>query len=362
MQLNTTEELINSIAKGQMLILMDDEDRENEGDLIMAAQFVTASDINFMIKHARGLVCMPLTRERCELLNLPLMTLNNASGFGTKFTVSIEAKNGVTTGISAADRAKTVQAAIASNAKAEDIVSPGHIFPLMAHAGGVLGRAGHTEAACDLARLAGLEAAGVICEIINDDGTMARRPQLEQFASKHNLKIGTIADLINYRLKHERTVQRVATKQLKTKQGEFNLTIFKDNLSDNLHLALTLGAIALHEPTLVRVHNIDLLQDVLGVSSSKRWSLQAAMSYVAKLGGGVVLLLNEQQNNADILARLNDEKPLIPTSYSTVGIGSQILHDLGVRKMRLLSSPLKFNALSGFDLEIVEYIPFNQTF
>jgi len=219
MTLSSVEELISDIASKKMVILMDDEDRENEGDLIVAAECVTAEHINFMAKYARGLICMPLTQERCELLNLPLMTLRNDSGFGTKFTVSIEARHGVTTGISAYDRARTVQAAIAKNATHRDIVSPGHIFPLMAHAGGVLGRAGHTEAACDLARLAGFEPGGVICEIMNDDGSMARRSELEAFADRYQIKIGTIADLIQYRLKHERTVHKIAKNIIPTKFG-----------------------------------------------------------------------------------------------------------------------------------------------
>ena len=225
MALNSIEELVEDIRQGKMVILMDDEDRENEGDLIMAAECCKAEHINFMAKHARGLICMPMTRERCELLKLPLMAPRNGSGFGTKFTVSIEAAEGVTTGISAADRARTVQAAAARDAKAEDIVSPGHIFPLMAQAGGTLARAGHTEAACDLARMAGFEPSGVICEVMNDDGTMSRRAELETFAAEHNIKIGTIADLIHYRMIHERTVQRIAEQPLDSELGQFNLDL-----------------------------------------------------------------------------------------------------------------------------------------
>jgi len=356
MKLSSVEELIGDIKNGNMVILVDDEDRENEGDLIIAAECVGAEHINFMVKHARGLVCMPLTQERCELLNLPLMTLRNDSGFGTKFTVSIEARCGVTTGISAHDRARTVQAAIAKNATHMDIVSPGHIFPLMAHAGGVLGRAGHTEAACDLARLAGFEPGGVICEIMNDDGSMARRDELEVFAHKHQLKIGTIADLIQYRLKHERTVHQITTSVIPTKFGAFNLTVFKDDLEQNLHFALSLGDINQQNDVLVRVHNLDLIQDVLSVDIDGRWSLNAAMAKVASEGSGVIVLLGGKQNNQEILAKITNNQLEKPSSYSVVGIGSQILHDLGVRKMRLLNSPAKFNALSGFDLEVVEYL------
>ena len=359
MALNTPEELIEDIRAGKMVILMDDEDRENEGDIIIASECVTAEHINFMAKHARGLICMPMTRERCERLKLPLMAPRNGSGFGTKFTVSIEAATGVTTGISAADRARTVQAAVARDAKAEDIVSPGHIFPLMASPGGVLARAGHTEAACDLARMAGFEPSGVICEIMNDDGTMARRPELEVFAAEHGLKIGTIADLIHYRLLHERTVQRVSEQVLDTELGAFNLVTYRDALEGNVHLALTLGEIQAEEPTLVRVHNMDPLRDLLMVRQPGRWNLRAAMTEVARAGRGVVLLLGHQLGGEEMLANLREAEsgPRTPVTYSMVGAGSQILRDLGVRKMRLLSSPMKFNAISGFDLEVVEYLP-----
>lgn len=359
MALNSVEELIEDIRQGKMVILMDDEDRENEGDLIMASECVQAEHINFMVKHARGLVCMPMTRERCETLKLPLMAPRNGSGFGTKFTVSIEAAEGVTTGISAADRARTVQAAAAKGARAEDIVSPGHIFPLMAQPGGVLARAGHTEAACDLARMAGFEPSGVICEVMNDDGSMARRPELEAFAAEHGIRIGTIADLIHYRLIHERTVQRVAEQPLDTEVGPFNLVTYRDAVEGDVHMALTLGHICPEEPTLVRVHNMDPLRDLLMVRQAGRWSLRAAMQEVAKAGSGVVLLLGHSLDGDEVLAHLRDAdaSAKTPSTYSTVGAGSQILRDLGVRQMRLMSSPMKFNAISGFDLEVVEYLP-----
>ncbi|EWC40632.1 bifunctional 3,4-dihydroxy-2-butanone-4-phosphate synthase/GTP cyclohydrolase II [Pseudomonas stutzeri] len=357
MALNTAEELIEDIRAGKMVILMDDEDRENEGDIIIASECVTAEHINFMARFARGLICMPMTRERCELLKLPLMAPRNGSGFGTKFTVSIEAAEGVTTGISAADRARTVQAAVAKNVKAEDIVSPGHIFPLMAQPGGVLARAGHTEAACDLARMAGLEPSGVICEVMNDDGTMARRPELELFAEQHGLKIGTIADLIHYRMIHERTVERVSEQPLDTELGQFKLVTYRDGVEDTVHMALTRGDICPEEPTLVRVHNMEPLRDLLLVTVPGRWSLRAAMSEVAKAGKGVVLLLGNPLTGPQLLSQLTRQQPPTPATYSTVGAGSQILRDLGVRKMRLMSSPMKFNAISGFDLEVVEYLP-----
>lgn len=357
MALNTAEELIEDIRAGKMVILMDDEDRENEGDIIIASECVTAEHINFMARFARGLICMPMTRERCELLNLPLMAPRNGSGFGTKFTVSIEAAEGVTTGISAADRARTVQAAVARNAVAEDIVSPGHIFPLMAQPGGVLARAGHTEAACDLARMGGFEPSGVICEIMNDDGTMARRPELELFAEEHGLKIGTIADLIHYRLIHERTVERISEQPLDTELGQFTLVTYRDGVENTAHMALTLGKVCAEEPTLVRVHNMDPLRDLFLVNQPGRWSLRAAMAEVAKAGSGVVLLLGNPLSGPELLANLSRQQAPSPATYSTVGAGSQILRDLGVRKMRLMSSPMKFNAISGFDLEVVEYLP-----
>jgi 3,4-dihydroxy 2-butanone 4-phosphate synthase/GTP cyclohydrolase II len=362
MALNSIDELIEDIRQGKMVILMDDEDRENEGDLIIASEAVTAEHINFMARFARGLICMPMTRERCELLKLPLMAPRNGSGFGTKFTVSIEAAEGVTTGISAADRARTVQAAAARSAKADDIVSPGHIFPLMAQPGGVLARAGHTEAACDLARMGGFEASGVICEIMNDDGTMARRPELEEFAAQHGIKIGTIADLIHYRLIHERTVERIGEQQIDSELGQFHLVTYRDSVEGDVHMALTLGNISADQPTLVRVHNMDPLRDLFMVNQAGRWSLRAAMTKVAEAGSGVVLLLGNPLTGQDLLAHLDrqlgDESKVVnPTTYSTVGAGSQILRDLGVRKMRLMSSPMKFNAISGFDLEVVEYLP-----
>ncbi|MFF7709814.1 bifunctional 3,4-dihydroxy-2-butanone-4-phosphate synthase/GTP cyclohydrolase II [Pseudomonas sp. NPDC007930] len=361
MALNTIEELVEDIRLGKMVILMDDEDRENEGDLIMAAECCEASHINFMARFARGLICMPMTRERCETLRLPLMAPRNGSGFGTKFTVSIEAAEGVTTGISAADRARTVQAAAARDAVADDIVSPGHIFPLMAQPGGTLARAGHTEAACDLARMAGYEPAGVICEIMNDDGTMSRRIELEAFAAEHNIKIGTIADLIHYRMIHERTVQRVSERPLDSELGQFNLVTYRDSVEGDVHMALTLGRICADEPTLVRVHNMDPLRDLLMVRQPGRWSLRAAMSTVAEAGSGVVLLLGHAPDGDVLLAQIREATEHVavkkPTTYSIVGAGSQILRDLGVRKMRLMSSPMKFNAISGFDLEVVEYVP-----
>ncbi len=360
------EDLIEDIRQGKMVILMDDEDRENEGDLIMAAEKVQAEHINFMARHGRGLICLPMTRERCERLNLPLMVTDNGSGFATKFTVSIEAAEGVTTGISAADRARTVQAAVARNARAEDIVQPGHIFPLMAEPGGVLRRAGHTEAACDLSALAGLDPSGVICEIMNDDGSMARRPELERFAAEHGLKMGTIADLIHYRIHNEQTVQHVEATPVQTAHGELTLHVFRDSIQGAHHLALVKGRPNPDTPTTVRVHLADAMRDLLSLQKgeSAQWNSHRAIAEVARAERGVFVLIDDgrpRQDLRDYLDTFLERRRAPRTSdsdgagnYLTIGTGSQILRHLGVGKMRLLSSPWKFSALSGFDLEVVE--------
>ncbi|MDO6443929.1 bifunctional 3,4-dihydroxy-2-butanone-4-phosphate synthase/GTP cyclohydrolase II [Marinobacter sp. 2_MG-2023] len=368
MALNSVEEIIEDIRQGNMVILMDDEDRENEGDLVMAAEHCSAEAINFMARFGRGLICMPMTRDRCEQLGLPLMVQQNASGFGTKFTLSIEAATGVTTGISAADRARTVQAAVARNARASDLVQPGHIFPLMSDPGGVLSRAGHTEASCDLAALAGCEPAGVICEIMNDDGSMARREDLERFAAEHNLKIGTIADLIHYRTTHERTVECVEENQIDTEYGVFKLRTYRDVIQGSTHLAMVYGELPVDEPVHVRVHITDTLRDLLGArrKDSRSWPLHHALEKVAVEGSGVVVLLNSAEDSYNLEDRIQEffdqgQGPAGKGSsgvYFTVGTGSQILRDLGVSKMRLLSPPVKYSAISGFDLEVVEYIPY----
>ena len=369
MKLNTPQELIEDIREGKMVILMDDEDRENEGDLVIAAEMVRASDINFMATHARGLICLTLTRDRCEQLKLPLMVQSNGAQFSTNFTLSIEAAEGVTTGISAADRAHTVRTAVKADAKAEDIVQPGHIFPLMAQPGGVLSRAGHTEAGCDLARLAGYTPASVIVEIMNEDGTMARRPDLEEFAQKHDLKIGTIADLIHYRTANEHTIERADEGVMATEYGEFNYITYRDEIQQCTHLAMLLGDIKEDEPTFVRVHNrSEVLRDVVGALNPEdepKWTMRKALAKVAKEGKGVVLLLDNAVRTdlgdaLDIMLNGRQHSKVNVSAsgaYLTVGTGSQILRDLGVGKMRLLSSPMKFNAISGFDLEIEEYIP-----
>lgn len=368
MKLNSTQEIIDDIRQGKMVILMDDEDRENEGDLVIAAEMVRPEDINFMATHARGLICLTLTRGHCEKLNLPLMVQSNGAQFSTNFTLSIEAATGVTTGISAADRAHTVRVAVKDSVKPEDIVQPGHIFPLMAQPGGVLSRAGHTEAGCDLARLAGMTPAAAIVEIMNEDGTMARRPDLEKFAEKHNLKIGTIADLIHYRTTNEHTVERISDGVLPTEFGDFNYITYRDEIQDCTHLALTLGDVEPENPTMVRVHiRSEVMRDVVAVApgGELKWTVRKALERVAQEGNGVVLLLDTGARIdlgdalENVLAGKQKSKVDVSSSgaYLTVGTGSQILRDLGVRKMRLLSSPMKFNAISGFDLEIEEYIP-----
>ncbi|MDA8944583.1 bifunctional 3,4-dihydroxy-2-butanone-4-phosphate synthase/GTP cyclohydrolase II [Porticoccaceae bacterium] len=374
MQLNTVEELIEDIRQGKMVILMDDEDRENEGDLVMAAPMVRPEDINFMATYARGLICLPLSEERCEQLNLGLMVAGeiNSSSHATPFTLSIEAAKGVSTGISAADRARTVQAAVASNARAQDIVQPGHIFPLKAQPGGVLSRAGHTEAGCDLARLAGFEPAAVIVEIMNEDGTMARRDDLEIFSKKHDLKIGTIADLINYRLVTEKTTQCISERQVNTHYGEFTLKTYLDNARDEKHFALVMGDVSGGDAPLVRVHVNRSARDLLAIEPREgfqSWSTHTALEAIAKEGRGALVLLyypesaEDMDRNIDEMLNIKTEKtpPANEVVYLQVGTGSQILMDLGVSKMRLLSAPFKFSGISGFDLEVEEYIDYQDS-
>ncbi|MDX1490294.1 MAG: bifunctional 3,4-dihydroxy-2-butanone-4-phosphate synthase/GTP cyclohydrolase II [Pseudohongiellaceae bacterium] len=371
MKLNTVEEIIDDIRQGKMVILMDDEDRENEGDLVIAAERVTTEAINFMAKNARGLICLTLDRARCEYLNLAPMVNKNATQFHTNFTASIEAATGVTTGISAADRARTIQVAVSRDSKPEDIVQPGHVFPIMAQPGGVLQRAGHTEAGCDLARLAGFSPAATIVEIMNEDGTMARRPDLEVFAEQHGLKIGTIVDLIHYRIANERTVERLESHPIKTQHGEFVLHTFTDTIQGGKHMAFTMGELSADEPTLVRVHIANTLHDVCDVVSSAwpSWSFSGALEHIAKEGKGVAVLLSGDEYAEDIdltlAAAFGEEnsakRQARKGSDLTIGTGSQILRDLGVGKMRLLSYPAKFNAISGFDLEVVEFVPFGET-
>ena len=364
-ELDPIEEIIADIAAGKMVILMDDEDRENEGDLIMAAEKVRPEDINFMARYGRGLICLTLSEKRCRQLRLPPMVAYGDDQHGTAFTVSIEAAEGVTTGISAHDRARTIQAAVKADARPEDLVQPGHVFPLMAQSGGVLTRAGHTEAGCDLARLAGFEAASVIVEILNEDGTMARRPDLQKFAREHGLKIGTIADLIRYRLHKEHTVERVSDIPVQTEFGEFRLVTYQDALDNTVHLALVKGEVQPEEPTLVRVHLRNTLSDTLGVESGKfGWPLRRAIQRVAEAGSGVVVGLRKAETPKELVQQIVQlnmaEKDSDGSSdqqvLRTYGIGAQILSDLGVRKMRVLSAPKRMQGISGFDLEVTDYV------
>ncbi len=371
MRLDTTEEILEELKNGRMVIIMDGEDRENEGDFLMAASMVRPNDINFMATHGRGLICLTLTEQRCRQLQLPLMVSGTDARRSTNFTVSIEAASGVTTGISAADRAVTIQAAVAPYAKPEDLVQPGHIFPLMAQPGGVLTRAGHTEAGCDLARLAGLEPAAVIVEILNEDGSMARRSDLEKVAEKHNIRIGTIADLIHYRLNNEKTIIHAAESDAPTEYGTFRLHAYQDDIEGNLHLALVNGDITGKEPTTVRVHVRDNLCDLLGATWERcGWPLKNAMQRIAQEKHGVLIILCEKVDPRDMIRRIQghlaepqekEERQVIEDNPAaqelrTYGIGAQILADLGVSKMRVLSSPKVFRGLAGFGLEVVDYI------
>jgi len=367
MAISTTREILDELRLGRMVIIMDDEDRENEGDLLIAADKTRPEDINFMATHGRGLICLTLDQERCEQLKLPLQHSGVHRRLATAFTVSIEAAHGVTTGISAADRATTIHAAIKADAKPADIVTPGHVFPLMARNGGVLARAGHTEAGVDLARLAGLTPASVICEIMNEDGSMARLPELKKFAARHGLKIGTIADLIHYRMQNEPTMRRVNERQLRTAHGEFRVVAYHDDINDTAHLALVRGELHRDRPAIVSVHVQSGLFDLLGVQQrGGSWDLQSAMARVARESEGVVVILHQNESAAELLHKIEHfhrpeqgiELPPAPSQQAlrTYGLGSQILADLGVGKIRVLGHPMKTPGLSGFGLEVVEYI------
>jgi 3,4-dihydroxy 2-butanone 4-phosphate synthase / GTP cyclohydrolase II len=361
---NTIDEILIDMRAGKMAVIMDDEDRENEGDLIMAAESVRAEDVNFMARYGRGLICLTLTRERCRQLRLPLMVSDTDSSHRTNFTLSIEAAEGVTTGISAHDRAHTVVTAVAPKARPEDLRQPGHIFPLMAQPGGVLTRAGHTEAGCDLARLAGFSPAAMIVEILNDDGTMARRPDLERFAKEHGLKIGTIADLIRYRLKNESSVERIYDQPVNTEFGDFRLCCYEDHVNKSVHVALVKGDLNSAEPPLVRVHIKDTMRDVVGVRSEKLgWPLRAAMRRVAAEESGVVVILRPEETPREFMDsvwQLDAKRAPLPHAGATVvrtyGIGAQILKDLGLKRMRVLSAPKQLQGLAAFDLEVTEYV------
>lgn len=359
------EEIVADLREGRMVIVVDDEDRENEGDLIMAATRVRPDDINFMARYGRGLICLTLTRDRCSQLRLPLMVNDTNEKKSTNFTVSIEAAEGITTGISAHDRARTIRAAVSPGATATDLRQPGHVFPLMAQPGGVLSRAGHTEAGCDLTRLAGQEPAAVIVEILNEDGTMARRPQLEVFAREHGLKIGSIADLISYRLKHEESVERISDDAVTTEFGDFRLLCYEDHVNRNVHLALVYGNIGGDEAPLVRVHVQDTLGDVLGIRHPNLgWPFRSAIERITAEGSGVLLLLRYDESPRQLARDLRQlAEPVNPEEVAdgvsvlrTFGTGAQILRDLGVTRMRVLSAPKQMHGISGFGLEVVEYV------
>lgn len=368
------EEAAADIAAGKMIIIVDDEDRENEGDLVCAAEKVTPEIINFMAKHGRGLICLPLTEERCDELKLPMQVAENTSGFGTAFTVSIEAREGVTTGISAADRSRTIQAAVAHDTKPEDLARPGHIFPLRARNGGVLVRPGQTEASVDIARIAGCYPAGVVCEIMNDDGTMARMPELEKFAARHDLKIISVAELVRWRMEKETLVQPVVETVLPTEYGEFRAIAYRSVLNEDVHLALVKGDInATNEPVLVRVQTENVTFALFGsrVGEAAR-QMNSALQKIAEAECGVILYLRQRENNLGLVKQLEtyklmQEKAMTFADASSItgyganrdyGIGAQILHDLGLRKISLLSNhPPRVNALEGFKLEVVENIP-----
>ena len=352
-------DIIDDIRAGRMVVLVDEEDRENEGDLVMAAEFASPMDINFMAMHGRGLICLTLTEARCKQLNLSRMVERNGTKLGTNFTASIEAAQGVTTGISAADRALTIQAAVKADAKPADIVSPGHVFPLMAQNDGVLVRAGHTEAGCDLARMAGLEPAAVICEILNDDGSMARLPDLCAFAAQHGLKVGTIADLIRYRSQTETLIERAAERTITTPYGEFRLVAYHDRTAHETHLALVKGEPAMARDTLVRVHEPLSVFDLLDCGSrTHAWSVPRAMEKIQQAEAGVIVLLRRAEESGDLIERIRlaDEPVHSRHILRDYGIGAQILRDLGVTTMRLLATPRKMPSMTGFGLEVTEFI------
>ncbi len=363
---SSIDEIIADIRQGKMVIMVDDENRENEGDLLMAAEKVRPEDINYMARYGRGLICLTMTRERCAQLRLPLMVDDTDRRHATNFTVSIEAAEGITTGISAHDRARTVQIAVAPDAKPENLSQPGHIFPVMAQPGGVLTRAGHTEAGCDLARLAGFEPAAAIVEILNEDGSMARRPDLEAFSRQHGVRIGTIADLIRYRLEKERYVERIAEKTVQTAHGEFGLFCYDDHVNRAVHVALVKGTIDKETNPLVRVHIQDTLGDVLGVQSPVLgWPLQSAIERIAREQAGIVVVLRERESSRELMEAVASLSPAQnelaerrsgEAVLKTYGVGAQILRDLGVQRMRVLSAPKQMHGISGFDLEITEYV------
>ena len=372
--LNSIDEILADLRAGRMVVIMDDEDRENEGDLIMAAERATPEAVAFMIRYTSGIICVPMEEEGLMRLDLPQMVQANSESHRTAFTVSVDFRHGTTTGVSGADRAATIRALADANTTASDFARPGHIFPLRSRKGGVLVRAGHTEASVDLCRMAGLKPVGVLCEVMNDDGTMARRPQLEVFAKRHNLKIGTISDLIRHRLRNERSVERVAEETVQTDLGEFRLYAYEDRVSQDVHLALACGHLDGAETPLVRVHLPETLRDLVGVRGTQRaWTLHAVMQRIADAGNGVVVLLRQQESPRDLTESVRAMASLAAQTamqqeraekaeggegavLRTFGVGAQILKDLGVRRMRVLSAPKQMHGISAFDLEIEAYV------
>ncbi|MFZ0501715.1 MAG: 3,4-dihydroxy-2-butanone-4-phosphate synthase [Steroidobacteraceae bacterium] len=373
--LNSVEEIVADLKAGRMVLIMDDEDRENEGDLIMAAELATPDAVAFMIRYTSGIICVPMEEDRLTPLDLPQMVASNNESHRTAFTVSVDARAGTTTGVSSSDRAATIHALADERSKPLDFARPGHIFPLRSRRGGVLVRTGHTEAAVDLCRLAGLQPVGVLSEVMNEDGTMARRPELEAFAKRHGLKIGTIADLIRYRLRNERSVERVKAQPVQTELGEFMLYAYQDRVSEEVHLALTRGTLRGDESPLVRVHVVDPLRDLLGIRADPlAWTLRAAMERIARAGSGVIVILRDRESSGDLLESVRtlgvpgggegqpdavSGKPAPRRDgevLRTFGVGAQILKDLGVRRMRVLSAPKQIHGISGFGLEIESYV------
>ena len=356
MNKNNTQEIIQDIKDGKMVIILDDESRENEGDLVCAAELITPEIINFMASKGKGLICLPMSQDLCKKFNLKMMTSNNRAANKTAFTVSIEAAEGITTGISAADRAHTIKTAVNKNSRSDDIVQPGHVFPLKAMKGGVLSRAGHTEAACDLSKLAGLQPAGVICEIMNEDGTMARRDDLIKFGKENSIKVGTIADLIDYRLSTDSTIESVVEKNVKNEFGEFVLNVWRDKIYDEYHFSLSKGDLSKAESPLVRVQTQSILQDMLGIEElGKNWSIRNSLKRISEEDSGLFVLINHRDAKSYWLNKLTKKEIEPKTNRRVIGVGSQILRALNLKKITVLGTPTKYNAVSGFDIEITGF-------
>ena len=356
MNKNNTQEIIQDIKDGKMVIILDDESRENEGDLVCAAELITPEIINFMASKGKGLICLPMSQDLCKKFGLKMMTSNNRAANKTAFTVSIEAAEGITTGISAADRAHTIKTAVNKNSRSDDIVQPGHVFPLKAMKGGVLSRAGHTEAACDLSKLAGLQPAGVICEIMNEDGTMARRDDLIKFGKENSIKVGTIADLIDYRLSTDSTIESVVEKNVKNEFGEFVLNVWRDKIYDEYHFSLSKGDLSKAESPLVRVQTQSILQDMLGIEElGKNWSIRNSLKRISEEDSGLFVLINHRDAKSYWLNKLTQKEIEPKTNRRVIGVGSQILRALNLKKITVLGTPTKYNAVSGFDIEITGF-------